>query len=124
ADGRTGRRLGLVSHRDAWPDRASEPEWPADDQAARARHRLAPSKRNLPLADVRDDHLRRGALWLANQLGIVACLDPRTGRVLARGRVSQSELVSDVAVDQARRTIIVDDGRAFATITPPGRCWG
>jgi len=65
-----------------------------------------------------------GALWLANQLGIVACLDPRTGRVLASERVSQSELVSDVAVDQARRTIIVDDGRAFATITPPGRCWG
>jgi len=64
-----------------------------------------------------------GALWLANQLGILACLDPRTGRVVASERVPQSQLILELTVDQARRTIIVGDGRGLAMITPPGRCW-
>jgi len=64
-----------------------------------------------------------GALWLANQVGIVACLDPRTGRVVASERVPQSQLILELAVDQSRRTIIVGDGRGLAVITPPGRCW-
>jgi len=64
-----------------------------------------------------------GALWLANQVGIVACLDPRTGRVVASERVPQSQLILELAVDQARRTIIVGDGRGLAVITPPARCW-
>jgi hypothetical protein len=65
-----------------------------------------------------------GVLWLANQVGIVACLDPRTGRVIAAERVSQSQLISEFAVDQARRAIIAIDNRGLARITPPGQCWG
>lgn len=34
-----------------------------------------------------------GALWLANQVGIVACLDPQTGEVRASERVRQSQLI-------------------------------
>jgi hypothetical protein len=65
-----------------------------------------------------------GALWLANQAGIVACLDPRTGRIRASERVPLAQLINDVTVDQARRTIIVGDDRGLAMITPPRSCWG
>jgi len=65
-----------------------------------------------------------GALWLGNQLGIIACLDPRTGRVRASERISQSQLVFKLAVDQTRGTIIAIDSRGLTRITPPAQCWG
>src|SRR5258708_33417676 len=34
-----------------------------------------------------------GALWLANQVGIVACLDPQTGEARANERGRQSQLM-------------------------------
>jgi len=67
-----------------------------------------------------------GALWLANQLGIVACLDPRTGAVRASERTagpSASPSFLLPAVDPVRRVIYTHDQRGLIQITPPRRCW-
>lgn len=60
-----------------------------------------------------------GALWVVNQLRILACLDPRTGKVRASERVGQSLL----AVDPATHTIYGGDPNGLIQITPPRRCW-
>jgi hypothetical protein len=67
-----------------------------------------------------------GALWLVNQLGIVACLDPRTGTVRASERATGSanqQIFLLPAVDPARHAIYAYNPRGLVQITPPRRCW-
>jgi hypothetical protein len=65
-----------------------------------------------------------GALWLASQAGIVACLDPRTGAVRASEHVPGSQIVFGFAgIDPAARTIFAFGYGALLRITPPRRCW-
>jgi len=63
-------------------------------------------------------------LWVANQVGIVACLDPRTGQVRAIERVSQARLPYQLqAIDPARHAIYALSANGLLQITPPPRCW-
>jgi hypothetical protein len=65
-----------------------------------------------------------GALWVANQVGIVACLDPRTGQVRASERVSQAQLPYQLqAIDPALHAIYALNTHGLLQITPPRRCW-
>jgi hypothetical protein len=64
-----------------------------------------------------------GALWVANQVGIVACLDPRTGTIRASEHLPQSQLYQIEAIDPAARTIFALQDGDLLQITPPRRCW-
>lgn len=65
-----------------------------------------------------------GTLWLTNDRGVLACLDPQAGTVLASERLSQSRLLSQFAgVDQAAHVILALGERGLVQITPPSRCW-
>lgn len=65
-----------------------------------------------------------GALWVANQLGIVACLDPRTGTIRASEHLPQSQLISGFdTIDPATHTIFAFGNGGLLQITPPRRCW-
>jgi hypothetical protein len=66
-----------------------------------------------------------GALWVANQASIVACLDPRTGRVRASEHLPAAQYIFRFeAIDRASRTIFTSGYRGGPLeITPPRRCW-
>jgi hypothetical protein len=65
-----------------------------------------------------------GALWVANQVGIVACLDPRTGKIRASEHLPQSQLIYQLdAIDPTARTIFALHYGDLLQITPPHRCW-
>ena len=65
-----------------------------------------------------------GALWVANQLGIVACLGPRTGTIRASEHLRLSQLISGFdAIDPVARTIFAIHYGDLLQITPPRRCW-
>jgi hypothetical protein len=65
-----------------------------------------------------------GALWLANQTGIVACLNPRTGKVGAREKVLQGRLIYQLlAADPVSRQVFAVGARGLVRISPPRRCW-
>jgi hypothetical protein len=65
-----------------------------------------------------------GALWLANQAGIVACIDPRTSSVRAAETVSQSRLVYQIwAVDPVRHMLYAGTNAGLVAIHPPRSCW-
>jgi len=67
-----------------------------------------------------------GALWVANQASIVACLDPRTGTVLAGEHLPLGQYIFGFeAIDPASRTIFASSGYGggLLQITPPRRCW-
>jgi hypothetical protein len=65
-----------------------------------------------------------GSLWLANQAGILACINPRTGQPRAIEQLHQDQLILQLlAVDPARRQIYATDIRGLVTITPPANCW-
>jgi hypothetical protein len=65
-----------------------------------------------------------GALWVANETPIVACLDPRTGAIRASEHLPLSQLVSAFdAVDPVTRTIFALHYSDLLQITPPRRCW-
>lgn len=65
-----------------------------------------------------------GALWVANQVGIVACLDPRTGRIRASEHLAQSQLIYQIeAIDPAARRIFALQNGELVQITPPRQCW-
>jgi hypothetical protein len=66
-----------------------------------------------------------GALWLANDAGVMACTSPRTGGVRARTRTRQGSLLGDdlLAVNQSAH-LVYDLGQAgLIAISPPARCW-
>jgi hypothetical protein len=65
-----------------------------------------------------------GALWLANQAGIVACLDPRTGKPRAMERLRQGQLIFKLlAADPASGQVYASDNRGLVAMTPPPKCW-
>lgn len=65
-----------------------------------------------------------GALWVANQVGIVACLDPRTGTIRASEHLPQAQLIYQLdATDPPARTIFALHNGDLVQITPPRRCW-
>jgi hypothetical protein len=65
-----------------------------------------------------------GALWVANQIGIVACLDARTGKIRASERVPQPQLIYSIeAIDPTARVIYALDDRGLLRINPPRECW-
>jgi hypothetical protein len=64
------------------------------------------------------------ALWVANEVAIVACLDPRTGTIRASEHLPQSQFVFGFeAIDPASRTIFALGYGSLLQITPPHRCW-
>lgn len=66
-----------------------------------------------------------GALWVANESGIIACLDPQTAKVRASERIPPDEAPAFVGVDLGSRTLFIvgATGRGVMTIRPPQRCW-
>jgi hypothetical protein len=65
-----------------------------------------------------------GSLWLANQAGIMACIDPRDGKTRAIERLHQDQLILQLlAANPARRQIYASDSRGLVAITPPANCW-
>ena len=65
-----------------------------------------------------------GALWVANEAAIVACLDPRTGTVRASEHLPAPRYISGFeAIDPVARTIFAFGYGALLQITPPRRCW-
>jgi hypothetical protein len=71
-----------------------------------------------------------GALWVATQTGLVACVDPATGRVRAAETVTSAaaQLGGLLAVDGAAREVfglVANDGYGgLVSIIPPRGCWG
>jgi hypothetical protein len=66
-----------------------------------------------------------GALWLANEAGVMACATPRTGGVRARTRTGQGSLLGNdlLAVNQPAH-LLYDLGQdGLTAISPPARCW-
>jgi len=65
-----------------------------------------------------------GALWVANELVIVACLDPRTGAIRASEHLPSSQFISGIdAIDLAAHTILALHDGDLIQINPPRRCW-
>jgi outer membrane protein assembly factor BamB len=64
-----------------------------------------------------------GALWLTNESGVLACLDPETGMVRARERISPQEVLDLLAVDAAGRHLFaLDNATTVIEITAPRSC--
>jgi hypothetical protein len=65
-----------------------------------------------------------GALWVANELAILACLDPRTGAIRASEHLPLSQFISRfAAINPVARTIFALHYGDLLQITPPRRCW-
>ncbi len=65
-----------------------------------------------------------GSLWLTNQSGQLACLDPGNGRIRAIERLSQSKLVYQLfAADPARHLLFGALSQGLVAISPPAACW-
>lgn len=64
-----------------------------------------------------------GSLWLANEAGIIACLDPATGAVRAREHVPTSQTPDLVSVDTTDHHLFARAGNQVVQITPPQTCW-
>jgi hypothetical protein len=62
-------------------------------------------------------------VWLTNQWGVWACLDPQTGAVRSSGKIDQgyAELVTS---SSSSRTLYALTGLGLAALTPPSSCWG
>ena len=71
-----------------------------------------------------------GALWVTTQTGLVACVNPATGRVRAAETVTSTaaQLGGLLAADGAARHVFglaLNDGYGgLVAITPPRGCWG
>lgn len=65
-----------------------------------------------------------GSLWLTNQSGRLACLDPGSGRVRAAERLSQGKLIYQLlAADPARHLLFGAGNQGLVAISPPAACW-
>jgi len=62
-----------------------------------------------------------GALWVTTNGGLVACVNPATGRVRKQERVTSQPV--EVAPDPAVRQIVVVGDTGVVAITPPRDCW-
>jgi hypothetical protein len=66
-----------------------------------------------------------GTLFLANENGVLACIDPQTGAVRAQERLTLAEGPDPqlLAVDAATRQVIATDGSTLEAVSPPAPCW-
>ena len=64
-----------------------------------------------------------GSLWQATEGGIVACLNPATGRVRAREHVPASHEPDLLAIDPRHHHVFGLEGTGLVQITPPKACW-
>lgn len=66
-----------------------------------------------------------GALWLTNQSGILACLNPQTATVRASERMPPSAMTDLVAIDPHRHRVFATQGSRprLVELTPPRHCW-
>jgi streptogramin lyase len=66
-----------------------------------------------------------GALWFTSQSGVVACLDPATGRVRAAEHLPQSRTIDFVGIDAGAHRIVAFAGEHAHVdeISPPASCW-
>ena len=65
-----------------------------------------------------------GSLWMTNQAGWLACLDPGNGRTRAIERLSQGKLIYQLfAADPARHLLFGAGSQGLVVITPPAACW-
>jgi hypothetical protein len=65
-----------------------------------------------------------GALWLANEGGWVACLNPRNGTTRAAERIPLSRgLISPLQADGVTHHVIAVGDQGLIQVTPPKRCW-
>ena len=65
-----------------------------------------------------------GALWLTNESGVLACLDPATGSVRARQHISPQDVLDLLAVDPVGGHLLaLDNATTVIEITPPAQCW-
>ncbi len=65
-----------------------------------------------------------GSLWLTNQSGRLACLDPGNGRIRAIEPLSQRKLVYQLfAADPARHLLFGAVSQGLVVISPPAACW-
>jgi len=63
-----------------------------------------------------------GALWVTTNGGLVACVNPATGRVRKQERVTSQPI--EVAPDPAaRQIVVVSQSTGVVAITPPRDCW-
>ena len=63
-----------------------------------------------------------GALWVTTNGGLVACVNPATGRVRKQERVTSQPI--EVAPDPAaRQIVVVRQSAGVVAITPPRDCW-
>jgi hypothetical protein len=62
-----------------------------------------------------------GVLWVTTHGGLVACVNPATGRVRKQERVTSQPVA--VAPDPAVRQIVVAGDTGVVAITPPRDCW-
>ncbi len=68
-----------------------------------------------------------GALFLAQEGGLVACIDPRTGQVRGSETLpntpEQDDAISVITVDGSARLVYGGDQDGVITVTPPASCW-
>jgi len=68
-----------------------------------------------------------GTLFLAQEGGLVACIDPQTGEVRGSETLSdstdQDDAISVFAVDGAAHLVYGGDIDGVMTVTPPASCW-
>lgn len=66
-----------------------------------------------------------GVLWLANEGGWVACLDPQTGQARAAERRTPFPPIptDPLAASRAAHQLIAAGGQGLVQVTPPKRCW-
>jgi hypothetical protein len=71
-----------------------------------------------------------GALWVTTEDGLVACVNPATGKVRAEETVTAQEgqpaslLSADKAADKVTAVVGMTGGFAgIVTISPPRTCW-
>ena len=63
-------------------------------------------------------------MWLANETGIVGCLDPQSGKVRASERVPPSRMTDPLAADPIEHRVFALEGehRRLVQLMPPKRC--
>jgi hypothetical protein len=64
------------------------------------------------------------ALWIANENGVLACLDPGSGAVRDSEQGTPAWPGQLLAVDLAGRRILLDLNNLLVAVTPPTSCWG
>jgi len=71
-----------------------------------------------------------GALWVTTQTGLVACVNPATGRVRASETVTSQPvqlgglLVADGTARQVFGFVTNTGYRGLVSVRPPRSCWG